>query len=113
MNLNLKNKTALIWGSSQGIGKAIAKSFIDEGIEACLCSRNEENLKLTAKDINAQHWITADLSKPNKGRQSVLDAKNKLKKDIDILVINTGGPVKNSFLNVSIDQWQEDYQNAA
>jgi len=111
MNLNLQDKTALVWGSSQGIGKAMAKSFIDEGVTTCLCSRNEESLKLTAQEIKTNHWITADLSKPNQGKQSIFDAKDKLEKDIDILIINTGGPEKNNFLDVTIEQWQKDYQN--
>ena len=45
MDLNLKNKIALITGSSVGIGKAVAEQFAKEGVDLIMCSRNKNNIK--------------------------------------------------------------------
>ena len=45
MDLQLKNKNALVCGSTQGIGKATAILLALEGANVTLVSRNEEKLK--------------------------------------------------------------------
>ena len=45
MNISLKGKTALIGGSTQGIGLAIAQLFADCGANIVLLARNAEKLK--------------------------------------------------------------------
>lgn len=110
MNLNLKGKKALVMGSSDGIGKAIAKSLIEEGVEVCLNSRTESKLKKTKEEIGAHHYIAKDLSQKGSAAELASEAL-KLMGHIDILVTNTGGPLKNDFLDVSHEQWQEDFQS--
>lgn len=110
MNLNLKGKKALVLGSSSGLGRAVAESLISEGAEVCIVSRNPESIANTTKEIGASHFETADLSL--KGETSKL-VERVLKKmgHIDILVNNTGGPKKNNFLDVTDEQWLEDFQS--
>ncbi len=110
MDLNLKGKKALVLGSSTGLGRAVAESLIAEGAEVCIVSRNVENISKTAKEIGATHFETADLSL--KGETAKLTERI-LKKmgRIDILVNNTGGPKKNNFLDVTDEQWSEDFQS--
>ena len=45
MDLNLKNKIALITGASKGIGAAIAKTFAAEGVNLYLTARNNKQLE--------------------------------------------------------------------
>jgi short-subunit dehydrogenase len=45
MDLNLKNKIALITGASKGIGAAIAKTFAAEGVNLYLTARNTKQLE--------------------------------------------------------------------
>lgn len=45
MELNLKNKSALVCGSTQGIGRAAAMALASEGTRITLVARNEERLK--------------------------------------------------------------------
>lgn len=109
MELNLRGKKALVMGSSQGIGKAIADSLIREGVEVCISSRNEENLKRTAYEINAAHFLACDLTQRGAAKELAIKACEKMGQ-IDILVTNTGGPDKNSFEHTSVEQWHQDYQ---
>ena len=93
MDLNLKNKKVLVWGASQGIGLAVAKSFKAEGATVTVVSRSEEKLKKVCKENNLDHYIAADLSEVDRGVLSV-DQAIKLMGCIDIFVINTGGTRK-------------------
>ena len=45
MNLDLKNKRALVCGSTQGIGKAVALELALLGANVTLVARNEDSLK--------------------------------------------------------------------
>ncbi len=110
MNLELKGKKALVLGSSTGLGRAIAVSLIAEGAEVCIVSRNSENIARTAKEIGATHFETADLSLKGETTKLIEKVLSKMG-HIDILVNNTGGPKKNNFLDVTDEQWQEDFQS--
>lgn len=110
MNLELKGKKALVLGSSTGLGKAVAESLLAEGAEVCIVSRTAENISKTAKEIGATHFETADLSLKGETTKLVERVLNKMGQ-IDILVCNTGGPKKNNFLEVTDEQWHEDFQS--
>jgi 3-oxoacyl-[acyl-carrier protein] reductase len=110
MNLGLENKEALIFGSSGGIGKSIAKSLKDEGANVCLCSRTEEKLKATKSEIGADDYIVGDLSIAGEGKR-IAEEFIKRRSKIDALVINTGGPPKADFEEVSDEVWREGIQN--
>jgi NAD(P)-dependent dehydrogenase (short-subunit alcohol dehydrogenase family) len=47
----MKGETALITGSTSGIGKKIAELFLKEGASVTICSRNEENVKKTTAEF--------------------------------------------------------------
>ena len=51
MNLDLSGKTALVCGSTQGIGKATAIALAKMGANIILLSRNEEKLKSVLKGL--------------------------------------------------------------
>jgi len=53
MNLQLKNKNALVCGSTQGIGKATAFLLAEEGANVTLIARNEEKLQAVLAELNA------------------------------------------------------------
>ena len=96
MNLDLKNKRALVCGSTQGIGKAVAIELALMGANITLVARNEESLKKTKAELSTdkgqQHsYIIADFAKPDEVKKSVNTYIEK-QGTVNILINNTGGP---------------------
>ncbi len=110
MDLDLKGKKALVFGSSGGIGRAVAEALIFEGASVFLNSRDEERLEQSINETKALGGVLADLTKPHQAKRATNDAINKMD-GLDILVMNTGGPKKGSFLEITGEQWQLDFQN--
>lgn len=110
MDLGLKGKRALVLGSSSGIGRGIAEVLVQEGARVALCSRNKETLEETRKKIGAELSLTGDLTKPGSAKEVISSLVQKWG-GVDILVINTGGPAKGSFEEVSDQQWSEGLQS--
>lgn len=110
MDLNLKGKTALVFGASQGIGKAIAESLIKEGVKVAICSRTQATLNKTKDEIGAALALSGDLTKPGEAKRVTEETIKEFGK-LDILVTNTGGPAKNNFAEVSTEQWNTDFQS--
>lgn len=97
MNLTLIGKTALVCGSSQGMGKAIAKQLSEQGANIVLFARNREKLEAVQKELDhsqgQDHQIlVADFSNPDDVKQTVHDFLQEPEAAIHILVNNTGGP---------------------
>ena len=53
MNLQLQDKTALVTGASQGIGRAIAKGLAAEGVQTCIVARRKNLLEELSAEILA------------------------------------------------------------
>lgn len=114
MELGLKGKTALVIASSQGLGKAIAKEFVQEGTNVLLASRNEEQLKAVKKELsligNAKvDYIVCDITNPENIKAMV----EKLKLEygsLDILINNAGGPPAGGFEDMTDEQWQNSFE---
>lgn len=110
MDLELKGKRALVLGSSQGIGKAIATALIAEGAQVVISSRREENLQQAQREMAASAYVCADMTVPGEGKKAIDFVMDTLG-GLDILVYNTGGPKKGQFLEITQEQWQADYQS--
>lgn len=92
MNLNLQGKRALVCGSSQGIGKAIAMELAELGAQVTLMARNEEKLKqvLTELPGSGHAYVIADFSDSTAVEKIIHSHVNT--NVYHILVNNTGGP---------------------
>lgn len=95
MNISLSGKNAVICGSTQGIGLAIANELALLGADCILMARNKEALKSAVAELNIeqgqQHqYLVADFSKPEEVRAAIESfVKNST---AHILINNTGGP---------------------
>ena len=115
MNLDLKETTAFIGGSGDGIGKAIAMELARQGCRIMLCARTASKLSQTAKEISDAHkvecqFVTANLSD---AKETKFAAEHTLKifGTIDILITNSGGPPAGNFESFGDDAWLGAYQN--
>ena len=89
---DLNGKTALITGSSQGIGYALAKGLADAGSDIILNGRNIEKLKKSAALLNTKQKIFQlcfDVTDYKQTKQSINEFERE-NKPIDILINNAG-----------------------
>lgn len=109
---SLKNKNALVTGTSQGIGAAIAETLIYAGCNICLhyFSAEEEpkRLQKIAEELGQKAiCIHADLTKEREVVQSIRGAVDYLN-SFDILINNSGSLVKRNLISeITLDYWQE------
>lgn len=55
--MNLVDKTAVVVGGSQGIGRALAEGLIHEGANVVIASRTKELLEQTGQEIGAETFV--------------------------------------------------------
>jgi 3-oxoacyl-[acyl-carrier protein] reductase len=108
--LKIDKRVAIVTGSSQGIGKAIATAIAEEGAKVAICARNEGELRKTAKEIAALTGsevlpVRADLIKKEDIELLVKTVAEKFGR-VDILVNNTGGPPSALFAETSDEDWR-------
>ncbi len=115
LNLSLQNKKALVGGSTQGIGFAIAQILAKMGAEITLIARNEDKLKDVIKvlstDYQQKHtYIVADYQFPDEVAQKtkIFIEENNIS-TWDILVNNTGGPAGGSILDTTPEMLRNAY----
>lgn len=114
MDLGLKNKTALIAASSQGLGRSVAMELAAEGANVIINGRNKETLEKTKQEIQQSNNIEVfavrgDLSNAEERDRIVKEILDKFG-HIDILVTNTGGPPSGKFEDFNQEDWDKAYQ---
>lgn len=91
MDMGVNNKTALVTGSTKGIGKAIAIELAKEGVNVLINGRNYEEVERTVNEIKANYPSTS----PQNATADIVDMQQRevlFEKypNIDILVNNLG-----------------------
>ena len=117
MNLNLKNKNAIVCASSQGLGKAAALDLAKEGVNLAICSRDQDKINKVKEEIhqkiNSEIKVIAlqvDLDSPDEIQAFYKQVENDLG-SVDILVNNNGGPPPSTFEQLSDDDWQKAFNS--
>lgn len=107
--MEFRSKTALVTGSSGGIGKSVAITLAKEGADIVLASRNMENMEAVKKEIEKLGRkaiaVRCDVSKD----KDVTDMKDKaidIFGNIDILVNNAAVGIHGLLEYVSLDDWK-------
>jgi 3-oxoacyl-[acyl-carrier protein] reductase len=114
MDLGLRNKVALVCGSSKGLGRAVAEGLAQEGARVAICARSAEPLKAAAEEISGQTGtevlpIVADVTKEEDARRLVDGVEHKWG-SVEILVNNAGGPPSGPFENHVFEEWEKALQ---
>lgn len=90
MDLGLGGRRALVFGSSSGLGRAVAACLAAEGARVAVTSRDAERAAAAAEATGAVAAVIGDLTRPGDGARMVADAAERLG-GLDIVVVNTGG----------------------
>ncbi|RSL32552.1 SDR family oxidoreductase [Salibacterium salarium] len=106
MDLGLKHKKVLVTGGSKGIGKGIAKSFVDEGADVAIVARSKEGLEEAERDIPALHTLRADLMNEDQ-RERVFQQTLEMLGGIDVLINNVGASNGGSIAETSMHEFEE------
>jgi len=114
---DLSGRTALITGSSRGIGAAIARQLASQGARVVISSRQIEACDAVADDINARHGqgraiaIAANISHKEDLARLAAETGDRLG-DIDILVCNAAtNPVYGPMLDITDEQFGKILSN--
>lgn len=115
MDLGLKNKVALVTGSSRGIGKAIASGLLAEGARVLITGRNQANLNQIFDEFSSKYGpenvlqYCGDLTERQEIEKCFKFVLEKWSK-FDILVANIGSGKSSRGLAMEKSEWDRMFK---
>lgn len=111
MDLGIKERVAIVAASSKGLGKAVARSLLKEGVNVVICARNIDNLRKAEEELksigtSSVFAVVCDVTKIDDVKFLVNETLQRFRR-IDILVNNAGGPPTGMFLDFSKEEWNK------
>lgn len=105
MDLGLKARSAIVCGSSRGLGRACAEALQREGVDILITGRNAQDVeravaamrKIVGGDVKG---LACDVTSAA-GREAIVAAMG----EADILVNNSAGPPPKAFLDIEEQDW--------
>jgi NAD(P)-dependent dehydrogenase (short-subunit alcohol dehydrogenase family) len=111
MDLELKDKVAIVTGGTQGIGRATAVRLVHEGAHVVIAARGKERLDAVAAEIRSGGGrvvaVQADVAKASDCERVIAETLRFFGR-IDILVNNAGTSLTGEFESVTDALWQQD-----
>ncbi|MCP5054207.1 MAG: SDR family oxidoreductase [bacterium] len=112
MDLSLNNKTAVVCGSTQGIGNAAARELANLGATVILIARNKERLEQTLADLpetegQKHRSIAADFSNAEVLKNALQE--NITENEVHVLVNNTGGPPGGPVFDAKLEEFENAF----
>src|SRR5580765_7747799 len=109
MDLELKDRVAIVGGASKGLGRACAEVLAEEGAKVAMCSRTKADLESAAQEIRDKTGadilaLAGDLDRPDTIRGLVAATVERFGR-LDILVNNSGGPPLAQAQTATEEQW--------
>jgi 3-oxoacyl-[acyl-carrier protein] reductase len=116
MDLDLKDKVAVVGGASKGLGRACADVLAEEGAKVVVCSRTQADLERAAQEIREATGadvlaLAGDLDKHETVRDLIAATIARFGR-VDILVNNSGGPPLARALTATEEQWATALQRS-
>jgi 3-oxoacyl-[acyl-carrier protein] reductase len=114
LDLGLKDKRALVLGSTRGIGQGIALVLAQEGASVAICGRNADDAAKVAAEIGESTGATArsygvDLT-DKASVAALIDTCGKDFNGFDIVINNGGGPPPGGVADVAMEVWEAQYR---
>ena len=110
MNLDLKNKNAIVCGSTQGIGEASAIELAKLGANITLIARNESKLLDVLNDLDKSRANPFFLCIDFSDSQSLKEKIATLADDYHILINNTGGPAGGPITDANTESFEDAFR---
>ena len=101
----LEGKTAIITGSSRGIGRAIAMAFAENGAGLVIHGTSEESLRPLADELSCE-YVAGDIGEIETSRRLARKCVDRFGR-IDILVNNAGINTRTKFLEITPEEWEK------
>ena len=116
MDLELKDKVAIVGGGSKGLGRACADVLAQEGMRVAICSRSKADLDRAAKEIGDASGrevlaFAGDLDKYETVRDLIAATVERFGR-LDVMVNNSGGPPLARAHNATEEQWATAVQRS-
>ena len=112
MDLELKDKVALVTGASKGLGRSIALRLAQEGMHVAILARNESQLRSLAAQIESGGRrclvYPADLTAEGVPQNFVAAAFTHFGR-LDLLVNNAGATKRGDFLTLPESDWADGF----
>jgi 3-oxoacyl-[acyl-carrier protein] reductase len=108
MNLSLEGRNAIICGSSQGIGYAIAEELAVMGANCILLARNEDNLRIASSQLDTalrqtHTYHVIDFKNIDQTKQLINDIT--AQQNIHVLINNSGGPLSGPIIDAKEEEF--------
>lgn len=112
MQLTMTGRNALITGGSLGIGRAIAKGFVEAGANVAIVARRQDALDEAKAEVakagdGTVVTVAADVATADGCAQAFAEAEDALGQ-IDVLVNNAGSSARAPFTDITDEDWQAD-----
>jgi len=109
MDLELEGKSALVVGASRGLGRGIAMTLAQEGVQVGAIARTEGEIVSLIADMGGEtkgHWgMIKDLVPDNAPAQIAEEIKSQ-NRQVDILIHNLGGTLGIRDPFCTVDEWR-------
>lgn len=103
-SIDLSGKTALVTGSTRGIGRAIAEALVKAGAKVVVCGREQAKAAAVAQEIGATLGVGLDVG-DTASIEAAVDQVTKTLGGVDILVNNAGITKDNLLIRLDDEQW--------
>jgi|TARA_B100001971_G_scaffold56733_1_gene51761 NAD(P)-dependent dehydrogenase (short-subunit alcohol dehydrogenase family) len=107
LELDLRGKKAVITGASEGIGRAIAHQFAEEGIDLALSARSQDGLQEVKSACERAYGVNVDIYPMDLSKNTDQSELSRQTADADILVNNAGAIPKGKIHEIDEAQWRD------
>lgn len=107
MRLSIENKLVLVTGSTSGIGKAIARGFLEEGARVIINGLTHEEIQATVEDLRQQGDVVGVVANVGtaEGAEHLIQETSKIG-SLDVLINNVGIFQAKPFEEITDAEWQ-------